>query len=110
MQESSKPIVLVPDGGVALPHVGVVKVAGSDSNSAFEVIEYQGPAAPPPHIHRLHEEVFYILEGRFSFVLGQDSVEADEGTTVYVPRGTRHGFSMSPGSRALLVVSPAGLQ
>jgi quercetin dioxygenase-like cupin family protein len=73
------------------------------------VIEYSGPATPPPHVHRDHDEAFYIVEGSFRFTLGQDTVEALQGALVLVPRGTRHGFSVEPGSRAMLFTIPAGL-
>jgi quercetin dioxygenase-like cupin family protein len=58
----------------------------------------------------MREEAFYVLEGSFTFVLGQETVEAPARSFVFVPRGTRHGFTVQPGSRALLLVAPAGLE
>jgi len=34
----------------------------------IEVIEYTGPAAPPAHVHKEHDEVFVILNGSFRFI------------------------------------------
>jgi mannose-6-phosphate isomerase-like protein (cupin superfamily) len=67
-------------------------------------------AVPPPHVHREHDEVFYILNGPFRFLLGHEWVDADTGSLVVVPRGTRHGFETQPDCRALLLTIPAGLE
>ena len=104
-----QPQVLAPDGGEQVAFIGRIRASAVETGGAFEVIDYEGPATPPPHVHRDHDEVFVILEGSFKFILGQDEVEAPKGALVLVPRGTRHGFSVQPGSRALLFTIPAGL-
>jgi quercetin dioxygenase-like cupin family protein len=96
--------------GDVVPFIGMVKAGAADTGGAFEIIDYTGPATPPPHIHRQHDEVFYVLRGRFTFTLGQEVVVADEGSTVLVPRGTRHGFTTDLDARALLITVPASLQ
>jgi quercetin dioxygenase-like cupin family protein len=58
----------------------------------------------------MRDEGFYILEGSFSFTLGENGVEAGVGSFIFVPRGTRHGFTVGPGGRALLFIAPAGLE
>ena len=85
-----RPDVLPPERGRDLPFIGSLRVSAADTGGSIEIIEYKGPAVPPPHIHCEHDEIFYIL--------------------VWVPRGTRHGFHVQPGSRALLVTMPAGLE
>jgi quercetin dioxygenase-like cupin family protein len=107
---SSKPYVLLPGTGKTLVQIGQVKASVNQTNGRFEVIEYAGPATPPPHVHRQREEAFYILEGSFRFVLGDQSVEAPVGSFIFIPRGTRHGFTAPAGSRALLFIAPAGLE
>jgi mannose-6-phosphate isomerase-like protein (cupin superfamily) len=104
------PLIVPPSRGRILPFIGMLKASGAMTGGAFEVIEYVGPAVPPPHVHREHDEAFYILDGVFRFVLGRDEVEASAGATVIVPRGTRHGFETQPGGRALLFTIPAGLE
>jgi hypothetical protein len=47
---------------------------------------------------------------RFTFVLGTREFEVEQGGTVFVPRGTRHGFKSQPDSQALLIIAPAGLE
>lgn len=102
--------VLAPERGSDLPFIGRLRASAADTGGSFEVIEYHGPAVPPPHVHHEHDEIFYILEGTFSFVIGTATQQADTGSLVWVPRGTRHGFHVQPGSRALLVTIPAGLE
>jgi mannose-6-phosphate isomerase-like protein (cupin superfamily) len=102
--------VLPPSYGRDLPFIGTLRASAADTGGAFEIIEYRGPAVPPPHIHRDHDEIFYVLEGRFSFVLGNSDRVAEAGSLVWVPRGTRHGFTIEPGSTALLITQPSGLE
>jgi quercetin dioxygenase-like cupin family protein len=101
--------VLTPGSGRALPLFG--HVSGQRTGGAFEVIEFQGNAAcPPPHVHREREECLYVLDGHFTFTLGYDEVEATPGSCVFIPRGTRHGFTATADARALILVIPAGLE
>lgn len=103
--------VLPPGGGRTLPLIGQVKMSGQQTGGAFEVIEFRGNAAcPPPHVHREREECIFVLDGRFVFVLGDDEVEAAPGSWVFIPRGTRHGFTATADARALILVTPAGLE
>jgi len=101
--------VVRPGGGRNLPFIGSLKASGANTREAFELIEYAGPAAPPPHVHRAHDEAFYILDGTFEFVLDEDAFTVGLGSVVWVPRGTRHGFTVSPGAKALLFTIPAAL-
>lgn len=99
-----------PGEGEPLPLIGRLKVSSARTAGAFEVIEYQGPAVPPPHVHHERDECFCIVEGVFTFVLGTEQVEAPADSVVFVPRGTRHAFKCGEGARALLFVIPAGLE
>ncbi len=87
-----------------------LKVSSAQTGGALEVIELIGPGAPAAHVHHDHEECFYIIEGLFTFILGQEEVKAPAGSVVFVPRGTRHAFKHSEGARALVFVIPAGLE
>jgi len=100
-----------PSGdGKRIPMIGLVRVSGSEVGNAFELIEYEGPAVPPPHVHRDRDEAFYVLEGTFRFSVGEEEFDATSGSLVLVRRGTRHGFTTSPSAKALLLVVPAGLE
>jgi mannose-6-phosphate isomerase-like protein (cupin superfamily) len=109
-EQGMDPFSLSGDEGKVLPQIGRLLATAAQTNGSFEVIDYVGPVAPPPHVHHMREEGFFILRGSFTFTLGEDVVEAEEDSFVFVPRGTRHGFTVRPGGRALLFISPAGLE
>lgn len=98
-----------PGEGQRLPTGGWLKVSAAQSGGSLEVIDL-GRGSPPPHIHHEHEECFYILEGLYTFTIGSEQLEAPAGSVVFVPRGTRHAFKHSENARALVFVTPAGLE
>lgn len=52
-----------------------------------------GPAGPPQHIHRAHDEIFIVTAGKLRFTSGTDSVDVEAGSCVTVPPGTPHTFA-----------------
>src|SRR5262249_32054277 len=48
--------------------------------------------SPLPHVHRAHEEGFYVLEGEIEFTIGADSIRLGAGGWVLVPIGVPHTF------------------
>ena len=87
-----------------------LKVGSAQTGGILEVAEISGPGSPPPHVHREHDECFYIIEGMFTFTLGTEVLEAPADTVVFLPRGTPHAFTHSEGARALVFVVPANLE
>jgi mannose-6-phosphate isomerase-like protein (cupin superfamily) len=71
----------------------IVKVSGAASRGAYSLIEYShspGAPGPPPHVHRQHEEAFFVLEGELTLAVGPDLVTVGAGQTAVVPRGQVH--------------------
>ena len=62
------------------------------------------------HIHSREDECFYVLEGRFEFVVEDAGVEAVAGDLVYASRGEMHSFENVGGSvgRLLVLHTPGG--
>jgi mannose-6-phosphate isomerase-like protein (cupin superfamily) len=57
------------------------------------------------HRHRSYEEAFYVLEGEFTYRLGEREVTASAGTCVFIPARVVHGFkSTGPGPARHLVI------
>lgn len=52
-----------------------------------------GRGGPPQHIHREHDETFYVLTGTVRFTGGSDTHVAPAGTLVTVPIGDPHTFT-----------------
>ena len=92
----------------------VVKVRDEDTAGAYSIHDNTippGSPGPRPHLHRHHEEAFYVLEGALTVRVGTRTIEAPAGSFVAVPRGVVHQPS-NPGAeptRVLLVFSPAGM-
>lgn len=90
------------------------KATGKETGGTFTVMDQiiQPQSGPPPHIHNREDEVFYILEGRFSFMCNGKQSVFETGAFVYIPKGTLHTFkniSGTPG-RLLVTITPAGLE
>lgn len=67
---------------------------------------------PPIHVHTREDEVFHVLEGKLEFQIGNDTVQARKGTTLYAPRGVRHVFR-NPGpdpARLQFFFAPGGIE
>ena len=92
----------------------VVKVRDEDTAGAYSVHDntiLPGSPGPRPHLHRYHEEAFYVLEGELTVRIGPRKIVAPAGSFVVVPRGVVHQPS-NPGTeptRVLLVFSPGGM-
>ena len=52
-----------------------------------------GWGGPPQHVHREHDESFYVLSGTVRFTSGRDDVLATPGTLVTAPIGDPHTFA-----------------
>lgn len=64
-----------------------------------------------PHYHARSCEMFYVLDGMASFLLGERLVTVDGGGLVVVPPGLPHAFGAAPGATTdLLVVAAPGVE
>jgi uncharacterized cupin superfamily protein len=63
-----------------------------------------------PHLQRHEDEAFFVLEGRYSVLIGDEQVELGPGSYVFVPRGTRHAITnIGTGpARMLIMITPGG--
>ncbi len=118
MSNEQPGIVIEPTAGQVIPNpLGgrmVVKVRDEQTARAYSVHDNVIPAGTlgtRPHLHRHHEEAFYVLDGVLTIRIGADTITAPAGSFVLVPRGVVHQPS-NPGTepvRVLLLFSPAGM-
>ena len=90
------------------------KAWGEREPGDFDVAEFvaePGVPGPRPHVHRTHEELFYVLTGQFDFLVGEEAVRVGAGSLVHVPPGVIHDFrnAGSTQARCLIIPSPKGL-
>lgn len=71
------------------------KISGKDTGGDFCVFETYRTAkgGPPLHIHHHQDEWFFVLDGEFIFRVGDETVRAKPGDSVFAPRRTPHAFA-----------------
>lgn len=98
--DGGSPVTVTASEGVTIPgQTGqqvTIKISGSASGGAYSLIEFShAPGAPglPAHLHRDHEEAFYVIEGQLMLVIGEfgeSPVIVGAGQAAVVPRGVIH--------------------
>lgn len=111
-------IVLGKDGGrhCAMGAMRAVFKADEDETGCrYSVSEWwlePGCEGPGAHSHEANEELFYVLEGTMSFLIGDAWRDASAGAFLRIPAGVIHDFSNRSGARAglLNVFLPGGFE
>jgi mannose-6-phosphate isomerase-like protein (cupin superfamily) len=78
----------------------------------MDIVDHRVPAgyAPPLHVQRDQDEVFYVIDGALVVRCGDQQWQVGPGSLVFLPRQVAPGFTVSdeaPG-RTLLINAPAG--
>jgi mannose-6-phosphate isomerase-like protein (cupin superfamily) len=88
---SSRGIILGPGEGYMIPGTDAItlKATGEETGGSIGFLEATSAPGygPPRHVHRSSDELFYVLEGEFLFLVGEREVSAPPGTFVFIPRG-----------------------
>jgi mannose-6-phosphate isomerase-like protein (cupin superfamily) len=112
-----RPLILKPgegEQGWLLGDHGVSKLGAKDTAGAFHafVNTSQSGGGPPPHVHSREDEMFFVLDGTFSFFLDGKTYRGGPGSCVFLPKGIPHTFKNvgdRPGS-FLGFTSPCGFE
>jgi mannose-6-phosphate isomerase-like protein (cupin superfamily) len=113
MTTATPTYVVLPGEGEQLHALGLTaieKIRSADMGGtcyAFEVLAPPGFGIPP-HVHRVEDEVLYVLEGEYEIVLGDEYVRVGPGSVLNFRRGVAHGFQSVGDTvgRVLHVVTP----
>jgi mannose-6-phosphate isomerase-like protein (cupin superfamily) len=74
-------------------HGSVTIKAATGASTVFETQRPAGDAGGPAvHSHPGFDETFYVVSGEWEFVVGDDTITADAGMVVHLPRGVFHTF------------------
>jgi quercetin dioxygenase-like cupin family protein len=108
---ASKAIVLGPEEGERFAtetRDAVVKV-GRDELALVEFTLRPGFEGPKPHIHKLHVDSFYVLDGEVAFRIGDETVHLGSGAFIAAPPGVIHSFGRPgpDGARLINVHAPS---
>ncbi len=86
-------------------------VSGEESGGSYTTMELLIPPGKGAglHVHDNEEEQFYVLEGKLTYWVGDQTFHVATGDFVHIPRGTMHGFTNGERPAKLLATfSPAG--
>ena len=104
-QPERRAYTLKPGAGRAYPMgriSALFKADGNETANRYSISEWwlephtQGPGA---HSHP-EDDVFYVLEGTMSFLVGDNWIDAPAGSFVLAPGGVTHDFENRSDSRA----------
>ncbi|ABF46004.1 Protein with double-stranded beta-helix domain, Cupin related protein [Deinococcus geothermalis DSM 11300] len=118
MPIGSQSCLITPEEGLVLLNpiggrmtLKVSDAATADAYSVHDNVLPAGSPGPRPHLHRHHEETFYVLEGELTVRAGEQTLQAPAGSFVVIPRGVVHQPSnpSNQPARVLLIFSPGGM-
>lgn len=107
--------IVEPGGGEPITGQGVrIKASTELTGGNASLLEVCNPGfgGPPLHVHRRHDEMFYVLEGEYLLQFGDEIKTATTGSFAFAGRGIPHTFASAgktPG-RLIIVSVPGGLE
>ncbi len=87
----------------------IVKIGGADTNGEYGLLEITVRAGEgsPWHVHPDEDEWFYVLDGEFTFYVGDTRLSLQAGSFAFGPRGVPHTFiAETDGAKALVGFQP----
>ncbi|HYJ78364.1 MAG TPA: cupin domain-containing protein [Longimicrobiaceae bacterium] len=112
-------VILLPPGAgrhyPCGPMQGVFLADGEETGDRYSVSIWwvdAGKPGPGAHSHAANEELFYVIEGTMTFLVGDRHVDAVAGTFLRIPAGVTHDFENRTSRRAgaLNVFIPGGFE
>jgi quercetin dioxygenase-like cupin family protein len=88
-----------------------IKVSSKDTSGNLTVFEYTGnvKGGPPLHIHHNQDEIFFIIEGEYTFKVSDTYHELQKGDTIFLPRKEPHAFTQrSEKGKMYFMFQPSG--
>lgn len=92
-----------------------VNVSSTDTDGAVAVINYHVPPhdpGPAPHWHAHTREWWWVLDGTLAVTMGEKTITAVPGTSLYIPPRMVHTFWNPTGAPVafLALMSPGGME
>lgn len=98
-ENDNKDVLILSEGKGRVYNCGtmtaIFKADENETNNRYSISEWwlepnsDGPGA---HQHDENDEVFYVLEGTTSILIGEDWIDAHKGTFIRIPANTLHDF------------------
>lgn len=111
----AEPFVSKPGQGERLNFMGqvsLVRATGDQTGGVLSLTETRTPkgGGPPRHVHSREDEAYFVLDGEYSFTIGDETTVCPPGTFVFAPRGVPHGYVANVSSRHIGLVMPPGFE
>ncbi len=87
-------------------------ISPEQSAGTLAILEFVLPAGaePPPHIHTLEDETFYVIEGSLEVRIGETLSLLKAGDIIFAPRNIAHYFKIvTEKARFLNLITPGTL-
>ena len=91
-------VVLLPGAGRAYDMGrmrAVFKADGGETRAVYSISEWwlaPHTGGPGAHVHPDEDDVFYVIAGTMSVLVGERWLDAPQGTFVLIPAGVTHDF------------------
>jgi quercetin dioxygenase-like cupin family protein len=89
-----------------------LKVSGKDTDgdlAIFEQTSISQGRGTPLHVHYFQDEVFYVVEGKYYFQVGDEKVWLSQGECIFLPRKVPHAWTqVSEKGKMTITFQPAG--
>ena len=111
-----QPFRIEAGGGRSVWSLGgrfTTKADSAATEGRFAIVESVAfrSTEPPLHVHHREDEAWYVLDGRMTFYVADEVLDAPTGTFVYAPRGLAHTFTVDlEPTRVLVFGSPGGFE
>lgn len=85
--------------------------SGTDDKMTLLDIRTPASGGIPAHAQRYEDELLFVLEGVYTVLCGEEQVEMRAGDSLFIARGTRHGYvnAGTGAARMLAFVAPGGI-
>jgi uncharacterized cupin superfamily protein len=115
--DTGKGFVVPAGGGKVFPmgapgRTGAVKLAGGETHDSIMMFEETIPVGvgSSHHLHYDSDEVAWVLDGEFTFRIGEAISQGGPGTCAFFPRNVAHAWKNTGTTmgRVLFMYTPAG--
>jgi mannose-6-phosphate isomerase-like protein (cupin superfamily) len=100
---TSRGLVIRPGEGRTIPGTDAITLIATTEQTGGSIGLFEDTTSPgdgpPRHVHHGSDELFYLLEGEFLFLVGERQENVSAGTYVFVPRGTVHAYKVTGSER-----------
>ena len=85
--------------------------AATEGRYGLMLLSLRAGREPPPHTHAREDEACWILSGRWTFSVGDETFDASPTQFVQLPRGIQHRITVDrDGASALVLIAPGGFE